>query len=474
MLTREQLIANIEAMESQGAKPNEIQEYLDSLKPKSSVSANLSTKTEEKKPSLLGSALNKIGDVVASRSEKVSEISDLYAGKQQGLASSALQTAGQAAGALGDIGFEAVKAITPQSIENAASNLAGKVLGSKPAQAIVAAGQKIAESHPTAARNVGATVNLLSVLPATKALSVTEGIGKGVVGKTLSTGEKIAQKTVKAVKTTISKKDMVREGKKIEEYTQLLGGTKSAIQKFEVKRGKDIKDMAKFAAEENVIPEVTDDLKLKWEKARSGQFDALANDEQILQSELERTPRTVSVSWGKIVGDTNEKIDSMFKNALERQEAKAAALELIDAEKNALGVQPSMSALNESKRGMWQVAYVHGDAKQALRSKVARQVGHAMNEEIARKTNNPLIQAINERMSKRLNLIDLMDATEGNAVKGGRLGKYVGTVVGTTVGSAIPYVGPIGGAYLGTEAAKYIAKRAPVRIAKKAAKVMKK
>ena len=307
--------------------------------------------------------------------------------------------------------------------------------------------------------------------------------GAGEIGLTLAPETKEAKAAFDAVlelNQVMKGRTMMGLGKPVEEkaadlMTKAIGGGKGLIQKVEVRQGKNLRDIAKFMAKEKAIPEVVDN-KISWSAARTAQEEAVRADEQALQAELAKTPRTVSVSWSKISGKAKEGINKIFKSAVEREEAKASVDEIVEAEKNALGHQPSLSQLNESKKGMWQLGYAKGDPKQALRGKVGRQIGHAILEEIKAKAKNKAIGEILERMANRMDAMGVMDAVEGVSAKTGGAAKYASGAIGAIAGQAIPIpvVGPVAGYEVGSRIGQSLARRAPIKAAKTAAKLMTK
>jgi hypothetical protein len=114
---------------------------------------------------------------------------DVQSGKQ-GLFHGLLQSAGQAAGLIGDTlfaaGKEVVRSVTP-SVIPAAKGVLTKIASSKPVQDIAKAGGDFAAKHPVIAKDAAAIGNIASILPVGK-------IGQ-VAAKGVKTGLKVAAKT---------------------------------------------------------------------------------------------------------------------------------------------------------------------------------------------------------------------------------------------------------------------------------------
>ena len=144
-----------------------------------------------------------VKESISERSEKLGEIADRYSSGEQGLASSALQTAGQAAGALGDIVYSGVKNIGKALLPKKAEEKIGqtitgavqKVVETKPVQSAINSYQEWKSKHPEAAYDLEAVANISSILPNVKVA--------GTTGKILSTAAAPIAKTIgETVSTT--------------------------------------------------------------------------------------------------------------------------------------------------------------------------------------------------------------------------------------------------------------------------------
>lgn len=107
-----------------------------------------------------------------------------------------LRVAGEAAGAVGDVGFEALKLIAPKFVEDIAANAAGKIADTEIVQAAVSKYNDWQTAHPEAAQDLEAVFNIASLLPMEKAIS---GVAK-VGGKTLGKVSKITGEVIDDVK----------------------------------------------------------------------------------------------------------------------------------------------------------------------------------------------------------------------------------------------------------------------------------
>jgi hypothetical protein len=124
------------------------------------------------KPGILPRIASDIGQSFAERGQNVAQSkADVQSGKQS-LFSGLLQSAGQAAGLIGDtlfsVGKEAVRSVAPAAIPAAKNVLAG-IASSQPVQQAVQAGGEFAAKHPELSRDIGPVGNIASILPIGKA-----------------------------------------------------------------------------------------------------------------------------------------------------------------------------------------------------------------------------------------------------------------------------------------------------------------
>lgn len=114
--------------------------------------------------------------------------------REQTLGSGFLQAAGQGAGFIGDVGFEAIKAITPEPVKEAVAGAVETVAGSEPVQGAVEAYGQFKEDRPELAGNIEAVGNLATVIPGVGAAG--KGAQKGAQA-TVKAAEKIGETAIK-------------------------------------------------------------------------------------------------------------------------------------------------------------------------------------------------------------------------------------------------------------------------------------
>jgi len=186
MLTREQITANINALEQQGAKPEEIQQWLDTLK------------TEEpQKQGFVQEAVGRVKKVAQDTAADYKGIAQTYdearaSGDKMALPAMALSATAAAPKAVGNLAAEGIKQILPDKWKDSMKDWLGKVIGSKAVQEkIVQPVTKFSEENPQAARAIGDVVEIAGALPLFK------GAQAGVKGAVKS-GEVITDVARKA------------------------------------------------------------------------------------------------------------------------------------------------------------------------------------------------------------------------------------------------------------------------------------
>lgn len=118
---------------------------------------------------------------------------------KQSLGSGLLQAAGEGAGFIGDVGFEAVKAITPEPIRQLAGGAVEAVAGLEPVQAGMEAYSGFKEKNPELAENIEAVGNIAGILPAAGgAVKGTQLAGKAAKAGAEATADAARAGTVAA------------------------------------------------------------------------------------------------------------------------------------------------------------------------------------------------------------------------------------------------------------------------------------
>jgi hypothetical protein len=139
-----------------------------------------------------GGFMSGVKSAFTQRGQNVAQAKAKVQSGQQNLASGLLQSSGQVAGLVGDVGFEGIKAVTPQPVEDFASGVTKSVMNTKPVRSVMDSYEELKQSNPEAMANLEAVLNIGSMIPGVKAGQLA---GKGVLKageKTLETAGKVA------------------------------------------------------------------------------------------------------------------------------------------------------------------------------------------------------------------------------------------------------------------------------------------
>lgn len=214
-LTHAQLISNINAMEQQGAKPQEIQSYLDSLKgtsqqtepqptstgglpaaptapqPLQSATQDLSAETPAAPADNLGTDLStRLQEGTQAASQGIAAASQ---GDVLGAASGALQTVGAGAGAIGDVvnrGLELIPGV--KQVEGLLGQGVGALAQTPTGQKVAQSIQSFTQAHPELSKDIGAGFNIVTAIPILSGL----GVAGDVAGDAVAQGLKgVAEKS---------------------------------------------------------------------------------------------------------------------------------------------------------------------------------------------------------------------------------------------------------------------------------------
>ena len=143
-----------------------------------------------------------IKNAFSEREKNIEEIARKGATGEQSDASGLLQTAGQVAGGIGDIGTEALSAITPQPVKDVATSFAKSLAGTDQAQKAIQSYEELKKSNPEAIANLEAVFNIATLIPALKTGQVGAKIGATVAGQTLESGANLLPKTGRIISKT--------------------------------------------------------------------------------------------------------------------------------------------------------------------------------------------------------------------------------------------------------------------------------
>lgn len=230
----------------------------------------------------------------------------------------------------------------------------------------------------------------------------------GKVGQVFSKEQKLLRKEGKI-------------GEIIDSYRQAVNPLKSDIRKIEVKGGKDLDDILRFMAEEEVLPRKDTanrlDTKIEAEKL----VEKKSNIDTLLAESLDDTQQINDLNQIRIRA---KKEISQFENNAEILKNKEQDIDnLIDSEIERYGRSNLTDReLHDVKNGMWSVGF---DMNRTTKSPSAKKIGNIMKNIIQdNNASNFNVQEMNNLSSQYRGAIDLLESVHGNVVQGGKLGGF--------------------------------------------------
>lgn len=254
-------------------------------------------------------------------------------------------------------------------------------------------------------------------------------------------------------------------------YIKNTGGTKSGkkfLDKLGVKTdalnkaGTQGKTAERTLAEHGVMPNVVGtkfdtstqikDLTAKTKPYKELQQKALAEVEmstpKIKLSELRNETLAKARSEKNINSGTAKNLTDKINNAFNDLEAE-------------YGSEITITTLDKIKSARWDNAF--GNKALVEADKLAKDADYLIGnvakdkiEKIAISSGNEHVAQLNREIGDIFNASKLLEKLDGQTIKGGRLGKYVGTMIGSTLGNSVP--GKIAGALGGNAMAEFIMK----------------
>lgn len=233
-------------------------------------------------------------------------------------------------------------------------------------------------------------------------------------------------------------------------YRNILNPGKGIIKKVEIKSGGNINDSMKLAAKE-ALPINSNEGKLDnvaaIEKLKSSTAPMYDAQNQILASNPDK-----QFNLNDIGSQVKFGLSSSTKNAAELSTNKAKVDNEINAEILRHGENVDGQTLNMIKQGMWGKSY---NPLEPNANDSARAIGFAAKDAIEKAYPNDTIKENNTKIGQYLQLQKILEATHGQVVQGGKIGKYAargtGTIIGGLVSAHAPFLGEVAGPLAGNE-----------------------
>lgn len=234
-------------------------------------------------------------------------------------------------------------------------------------------------------------------------------------------------------------------------YREILNPTAGEIKNIEIRKGANVDDYFKVAAEEGlpIKQKVDGDVsKLDTIEAVEALKPKIQQNQEFLNEALRSAPNK-SFDLFDIAKRAKQSLRQTTSNAKELADAENQVNKYINAEIKRHGQFVNAETLNNIKQGMWSVGY---DQLRPTAKATARKIGSVARQTIEDAFPAENIRALNAKSGDYLTLQSLLENAHGRVVQGGKLGKYVGGVVGSAAGANIPLVGPIAGYMAGKKA----------------------
>lgn len=254
-------------------------------------------------------------------------------------------------------------------------------------------------------------------------------------------------------------------GEAINEYRTILRPEKRSIKNIEIRKGKNINDYYKLAAEEQLpIKQSSDKKTLDTLEAREALEPKQSAIHERLNKQLEANPAK-QFDLFEIGRKAKTELRQAIKNDTEYKSAVEDVNKFINDAIEFRGRYLNGQELNDFKKGMWSVSY---NQLQPNTQNTARKIGFIAKESIENAYPKSSIKELNELSGKYATLNNLLQEAHGRVVSGGQIGRRFAETTGALAGLKIPFVGPIAGRYAGGKVSDYL--YAPERASSIAAK----
>lgn len=233
-------------------------------------------------------------------------------------------------------------------------------------------------------------------------------------------------------------------------YRNILNPGKGIIKKVEIKSGGDINDSMKLAAKD-ALPinsvEGKIDNRAAMDQIKSTTAPLYNEQNQILASNPGKQFDLQSIG-----GQVKANLSKNEKSASDLAADHAKVDNEINAEILRHGQNVDGQTLNMIKQGMWGKSY---NPLEPNANDGARAIGFAMKDAIEKAYPDQSIMENNAKIGQYLQLQRILEATHGQVVQGGKIGKYsaqgAGMLAGGLVSAHAPFLGEIAGPLVGRE-----------------------
>lgn len=238
-------------------------------------------------------------------------------------------------------------------------------------------------------------------------------------------------------------------------WEKLFRATKTGTKKFE-KGVRFDRDASEFLAKKGEMPNIVGN---KYDT--TGTVKKLADDVEYLESILSENAKLSKAKVG--VKEFKNLVLKAIDNPTNRAEGTIAQkrneiIRLFKEFKKSYGDKIKLEDIQKIKTQQGKLSKVFDAAKPKFAQDVNYQVSKTARKLFEQKMVGTPVEAFNKQVGQYMNAIEMLNTINGNVVKGGRLGQYVGRTVGAIAGSQGGFFGTISGMVVGDRVAATLSK----------------
>ena len=418
----------------------------------------------EKEPGFI----SRVGEVIQKRTQTAEEISDIGARGEQTFAEGVLQIAGQAAGGVFDIGFEGLKALALKFVERGIERGFATVMKTEPFRLIAEEIHNFVESHPRAARNIGAAINLTGLLGIPKVGVIRKELQSFKIVPPLQKAGELGREALREVREVRIKRV---QGKLLEselrlqhKYNDVLNLTARQTQ-LEQKFGK---STANFLVKEGIpLSSVKEGGRLKLDTRKAIEM-------------LSQKAEMENVTFERLLADSGKYVNfDAYINSIARnikrtfhgneqviaathllKELQAWKTQLISesiTDKTGKMLIPVQN-FNSVKKYFWNHTKGFNTPESILQGDANFLAGHIAKNTIEEVVDDTTIRAFNRRLGDFSSSIKMLRKRNRSIIPGGLLGRYFARTIGGIAGVKGGPMGVIGGVITADKLAEIFAR----------------
>ena len=232
------------------------------------------------------------------------------------------------------------------------------------------------------------------------------------------------------------------------DWNEVFGQTKSGVKRL-AKSEMTGKNPAQFLSEKGLSPKV-EGGKINPDEAITQVKESMKPLNDITEKVLQTNPTKVSLDdlEADALKSINTKLNKGNPDYIKMQNG---VKEEINNYRQTYGDSVSLDELNDIKIGQRESSRVFDATKPKFQSNVNYQISNVAKETIEKTFGNELnIKELNKTVGDHLDALDQLEKVRGQAVKGGRIGRMIGTATGVVLGHTIPgkVIGGLAGNYV--------------------------